>query len=123
MMSKGPTVVKEFPQSYGLASRKAFLAEIQRLTRESYRPQIVVDLSKSRNLSPEAIDLLLDCVEHVERADGRVIIAAGSPETAILLELTRLDSVVDMFSSVSEAIGGETVPPFEQYEGPQPLAA
>ncbi|PYX37595.1 MAG: hypothetical protein DMG81_13775 [Acidobacteria bacterium] len=123
MMSKGPTVVRDFPRSHGLASRKSFLTEIQRLTRESYRPQIVVDLSKSRNLSPEAIDLLLDCVEHVERADGRVIVAAGSPETAVILELTRVTSVVDMFSSVSEAIGGETMPPFEQYEGSQPLAA
>src|SRR5437868_13556672 len=99
MTSKGPTVVKTFPQSHGLASRKSFLTEIQRLTRESYRPQVVVDLSKCRNLNLEAIDLLLDCIEHVERADGRVIVAAGCPETAIILELTRLTSVVDMFSS------------------------
>jgi len=123
MMSKGPTVVKQFPRSHGLASRKSFLTEIQKLTRESYRPRVVMDLSKSRNLNPEAIDLLLDCVECVERADGRVIVAAGSRETAIILELTRLTSVVDMFSSVSEATGGETMPPFEQYEGSQPLAA
>ncbi len=123
MMSKGATVVRDFPESHGLANRKSFLKEIQKLTNEAYRPRVVVNLSNSQSLNPDAIDLLLDCVERVERADGRVAVASGSPETAVILELTGLNTVVDMFASVSEAIGGEATPVAGQYESSQSLAA
>ena len=121
-MTKGPVVVKDFPETNGSEQRKTFLNEIQDLVDQSYKPQLIVNLSPRTKLGPAAIDLLLDCVEHVERADGRVSVAAGSPEAEVILELTRLSSVVDMFSSVSEAMG-EGVPGFGQQTGSQPLAA
>jgi anti-anti-sigma regulatory factor len=123
MTSKGPVVVKQLPQNHGSARRKLFLAEIRNLVDHCYQPQVIVDLSESQGLGPDAIDLLLQCVEHVERADGRVSVAAGSPEAAVILELTRLTSVVDMFSSVSEAVGGSTLHHFEHHDGSQHLAA
>jgi len=123
MTSKGPVVVKQLPQNHGSARRRLFLAEIRNFVDHSYQPRVIVDLSKSQRLGPDSIDLLLQCVEQVERADGRVSVAAGSPETTVLLELTRLTSVVDMFSSVSEAMGGDTLHPFEHHDGSQHLAA
>lgn len=121
MNRRGPVVVKDFPQTNMTAHRRTFLNEVQNLAQQSYRPQLIVNLPPSAKLGPAALDLLLDCVEQVERADGRVSVAAGSPEAEVILELTRLDSVVDMFPSVSEAMG-DGVPGFEQQLGSQALA-
>lgn len=125
MMSKGPILVKELPECQGKALRKAFLAEIKTLADHCYGPQLIVDLSSSPRLGPDAIDVLLQCVEHAERADGRVSVAAPSPEAAVILELTQLASVVQMFSSVSEAMEGDAPYGFESWgpEGSQHLAA
>jgi anti-anti-sigma regulatory factor len=119
---KGPVVVKDFPQSNVTAHRRIFLNEVQTLADQSYRPQLIVKLPSSTELGPAALDLLLDCVERVERVDGRVSVAAGSPEAEVILELTRLTSVVDMFASVSEAMG-DGVPGFEPQIGSQVLTA
>jgi anti-anti-sigma regulatory factor len=123
MTSKKPALIKQIPHCPGGAERKSLLTEIQKVAAQSYRPRVILDLSKASRVGPETIDLLLDCVEHVERADGRVAVAAGSPEAAVILELTRLNSVMDLFSSVSEAIGGEAVSHSERHEGSEALAA
>jgi len=81
--------------------RGLFLDEVKERVGESYRPRLIVDLTSS-GIKAETIDLLLECVEEVEHADGRVAVAA-SPETAVILELTQLTSVLDMFPSVSKA--------------------
>jgi len=123
MTSKRPAFIKQLPHCLGSTERKSLLTEIQTLAVRSYRQEVIFDLSKANVLKPETIDLLLDCVEHVERADGRVAISAGSAENTVILELTRLTSVVDMFPSVSEALGRDAIPHSEQYEGSDALAA
>jgi anti-anti-sigma regulatory factor len=123
MTSKKAVLIKQLPHCQKGAERASFLTEIQTLANQSYRPQVILDLSRTSRLGPETIDLLLDCVEHVERADGRVAVAAGSPEAAVILELTRLTSVVDLFPSVAEAVGRDAIPPTEQYKGSGALAA
>ena len=123
MTSKGPVVIKEFPQSRNFARRKSFLSEVRNLARRTYRPQLVLDISESAEMAPDAIELLLECVEQVERADGRVSVVAGSPQTAVILELTRLASVLDIFSSVSEAVNGGTLHRYQRDGFVQPVAA
>jgi anti-anti-sigma regulatory factor len=123
MTSKGSVVVKQFPQSRNFARRKSFLADVRDLARRTYRPQLVLEISESAEMAPDAIELLLECVEQVERADGRVSVVAGSPQTAVILELTRLTSVLDIFSSVSEAVNGGTLHRFEHDGLVQPAVA
>jgi anti-anti-sigma regulatory factor len=123
MTSKKPAFVKQLPRCQRGTERNSFLTEIKKVTAQSYRPRVILDLSKASRLGPETIDLLIDCVEHVERADGRVAVAAGSPEATVILELTRLDLVMDLFPSVSEAIGGNAIPHSAQHEGSEALAA
>ena len=123
MTSKGPVVIKEFPQSRNFAGRKSFLAEVRNLACRTYRPQLVLDISESAEMAPDAIELLLECVEQVERADGRVSVVAGSPQTAVILELTRLTSVLDIFSSVSEAVNGGTLHQYQHDGFVQPIPA
>lgn len=123
MTSKGPVVIKEFPQSRNFARRKSFLADVRNLARRTYRPQLVLDVPESAEMAPDAIELLLECVEQVERADGRVSVVAGSPQTAVILELTRLTSVLDIFSSVSEAVNGGRLHGYQHDGFVQPIAA
>ena len=107
MISNGMVVVKQLPDGRSKRERSDFLAEIKQLDRESYRPQLIVDLP-SHKLTSETLDLLLSCAEQMEKSEGRVSVAGASPEAAVILELTQLTSVVNVFPSVSEAVGIDT---------------
>lgn len=107
MISNGMVVVKQLPDGRAKRQRREFLAEIKQLARESYRPQLIVDLP-SHKLTSETLDLLLSCAEQMERSEGRVSVAGASPEASVILELTQLTSVVNVFPSVSEAVGIDT---------------
>ena len=107
-MMKNEAVMKQLPENGSRSERRAFLADIKQLARNSYRPQLILDLP-SRKFGPETLDLLLECAEQVEKAEGRVSVAGASPEVAAILELTQLTSVINVFPSVSEAVGIEGV--------------
>jgi hypothetical protein len=102
MTGLGPTIVRQLPEQQTKLHRGLFLDEVKKHVYETYRPHLIVDLTSCGEFRAETIDLLLECVEEVEHADGRVSVAA-TPETAVILELTQLVSVLDVFSSVSEA--------------------
>jgi anti-anti-sigma regulatory factor len=112
MTQNGPVVVKQLPESGARQQRKEFLAEVRQLVRQSYRPQLIVDLP-AKKIGPDTLDLLLSCVEQVEKSEGRVSVAGASPEAAVILELTQLTSVVNVFPSVSEAAGLDGSYPIE----------
>jgi hypothetical protein len=46
---------------------------------------LIVDLSGCPQIKAETIELLLECVEEVEHADGRVSVAVPNAETAVIL--------------------------------------
>ena len=100
---KGPVIVKQIPERQGKLHRGLFLDEIKHLVGNSYRPRLVIELPAGRMLKSETIDLLLECVEELEHVDGRVSVAVAEPESAVLLELTRLTSVLDLVPSIAEA--------------------
>jgi anti-anti-sigma regulatory factor len=107
-MTSETVVMKQLPDSGAKHERRAFLGEVKRLARETYRPQLIIDLP-SNKIGPDTLDLLLDCAEQIERAEGRVSVAGASPEVAAILELTQLTSVINVFPSLSEAVGIEGV--------------
>jgi anti-anti-sigma regulatory factor len=121
--SWGLTIVKPIPAKQSKLHRGLFLDEVKKMVGHARRPRLIVDLTSPAAMKAETIDLLLECVEEVEHADGRVAVAA-TPEAAVILELTQLTSVLDLFPSVSEATG-ETpfvVPPLSS-SGTAQLAA
>jgi hypothetical protein len=79
--------------------RKALLSAV----RVSGSP-VVVDLSGCPALKHEDIDLLLECLAQVAGRDTQVIFVVGSPANRVLLEVTRIPSLVPVFSSVKEAL-------------------
>ena len=124
MTQNGLVVVKQLPESGAKRRRKEFLAEVRQFARQSYRPQLIVDLP-AKKIGPDTLDLLLSCVEHMEKSEGRVSVAGASPETAVILELTQLTSVINVFPSVSEAVGIDgsyPIDPLEPDESPRMAA-
>jgi anti-anti-sigma factor len=105
-MTISPVTVKQLPDVRDAASQRSFLREIQAFVDNSRQPRLIVDLSKVRQIEPEGIDLLLECVDCAERSDGDVSIAGASAETEVMLELTQVASVLKVFPSVLEAANG-----------------
>lgn len=94
----------QFPSAAGRADSRSFMNEIKKLVGETYQPHVTIDLSAVTELTADGIDLLLECVERVEQADGSVSIVAASAEVLIILELTRLTSVIKMIDTEAEQV-------------------
>lgn len=107
---KRPIIVQHIPEQQSKLHRGLFLDEVKRLVGNTHRPRLVIDLPSGCTLKAETIDLLLACVAEVEHVDGRVSVAVTEPESIVILELTRLTSVLDLFPSLSEAMGDEAMP-------------
>jgi anti-anti-sigma regulatory factor len=67
------------------------------------RPSVVLDLSDVRHLDSAGIELLLRCVEEAMKRNGDVKLAAPSPNVAVLLKLTRVDRLFEIFDRCVDA--------------------
>jgi anti-anti-sigma regulatory factor len=61
-------------------------------------------MSRVDRLNAAGIDLLLSCITQVASHDGELKLAAASPETELILELTQVNGVVEVFQSVDGAV-------------------
>jgi anti-anti-sigma regulatory factor len=115
MTKTSAMIIKRLPGPRDQVARRLFLREIKRFAVNSHRPCLIVDLSAVEQISPECVDLLLECVRHTERGEGEVSVAAASPQTDVILEITRAASVLNIFSSVLEAVNGRRLRDFESW--------
>jgi hypothetical protein len=95
--------VLPFPCGSSSAGRRALRKELLKALRVSGSP-VIVDFSGCRTLNHEDIDLLLECVAEVAGRDTQVLFVAGSRVNRVLLEVTRISSLVPVFNSVKEAL-------------------
>jgi anti-anti-sigma regulatory factor len=65
---------------------------------------VIVDFSGCHTLNQEDIDLLLECMARVAGRDTPLLLVTGSRVIRILLELTRIASIVPVFNTVEEAL-------------------
>jgi hypothetical protein len=65
---------------------------------------VIVDLSGCPTLNQDDIDLLLECMAQVAGRNTQLLFVAGSPVNRVLLEVTRIPSLVPVFNSVEEAL-------------------
>jgi len=63
-----------------------------------------VDLSDSRALDHEDVNLLLDCVSLAVGRDTQLLLIAGSSDMQVLLDVIRVSSLVPVFQSLKEAL-------------------
>ena len=113
--------VLPFPLASSRASRRVLRKELLDKLRVSGTP-VIVDFTTCPPLNHEDIDLLLECVAQVAGRNTQVLFVAGSRVNRVLLEVTRISSLVPVFNSIEEALasphltaenGVEDLSPFE----------
>lgn len=67
------------------------------------RPRIVLDLSQVQQMDAAGIDVLLDSMTTVSKLDGDIKLAAPSDRAMVILELTQMDRLFEIFESAEEA--------------------
>lgn len=92
-----------FPCASSSAGRRALRKDLLSALRVSGSP-VIVDFSDCRTLNHEDIGLLLECVAQVAGRDKQVLFVAGSRVNRVLLEVTRISSLVPVLNSVHEAL-------------------
>jgi anti-anti-sigma regulatory factor len=103
-MTDAPRTVLSFPCPLTANRRRLLRDYLQKALRSSEFP-VIVDLSGRRTLDHHDIDLLLDCLERAAGRDTQVSLVAGSDAVRLLLEVTRISSLVNICNSLEEALG------------------
>jgi hypothetical protein len=95
--------VLPFPCSSKSAGRRALRKDLLRSLRVSGSP-VIVNFSDCGTLNHEDIDLLLECMAQVAGRDTQMLFVTGSRANQVLLNVTRVSSLVPVFNSVEEAL-------------------
>ncbi len=128
MKNEGPIIVKQAPSRLNLEQAQAFLRELAPLLKTD-QPRVVLDFSQVCQVDSAGVDMLLKCLQEVMKHDGDLKLAAVPPESAIVLELARVDRLFEIFESASDAVESFHVFPVRAWqkssglEYPQPEAA
>jgi anti-sigma B factor antagonist len=96
-------IVKQLPEklSHPLAYR--FLQDLQPLLRTN-RSYLVFDFSQVCEIDSAGIGVLLRCLEEAMKGNGDIKLAAVPPETEVILELTGVDRLFEIFDTTSAAV-------------------
>jgi anti-anti-sigma factor len=94
--SERTIVVVGLPERLTLMHNQTFLVEIHALLNTD-RPRIVFDLSQVQEIDRAGTDMLLHCVRQVIRQDGDLTLAAVPAEIMVVLELTCIDRLFEIF--------------------------
>lgn len=96
-------VIKQLPEQFTIGKIQAFLREIAPFF-QANRPRFVFDFSQVKQMDSAAVDMLLYCMEEAMKRNGDLKFAAVPPPSAIILELTRVDQLFEVFDTVSDAV-------------------
>ena len=98
-----PVVVKRMPERMNLKQARKFWKEVQPFL-NSDRPQVVFDMSQVRHIDAAGIDVLLQCMREAVKRDGDLKLAALSPQSAVVLELTRTGRLFEIYDNSTAAV-------------------
>lgn len=96
-------IVVELPERLTLGHIQAFLYRKNGLLKAD-RPRLVFDFSYVREVDSAGVEMLLHCMEQVIKQDGDLKLAAVPAEAAIVLELTCIDRLFEIFETTTEAV-------------------
>jgi anti-anti-sigma regulatory factor len=104
MRSAGkPVVVKRMPKRFGRKEARNFYNDIQPLL-NSDQPQIVFDMSETGHIDLAGANVLLQCLCEAMKCDGEVKLAGLTYSAAIVLELTRIGGLFEVYENSASAI-------------------
>jgi hypothetical protein len=92
-----------FPCGTSPALRRAQRKVLLSALRVSGSP-VIIDLTGCAAVTHEDIDLLLECMAQVAGRDTQILFVAGSRVNRVLLEVTRIPSLIPVFNTVEEAL-------------------
>lgn len=98
-----PVVIKQLPEQLTSGKIQSFVREIVPLF-QANRPRLVFDFSQVRKMDSTAVEMLLYCMEEAMKRNGDLKFAAVPPSSAIILELTRVDQLFEIFETVADAV-------------------
>jgi anti-sigma B factor antagonist len=107
------------PERLKLEQAQEFQREVEPLLRAD-RPRLVFDFSEVRQIDSAGVEILLRCLEEATKRDGDLKLASVTPEAAVVLELTRVDRLFEVFASTSDAIESFEAFPPQAFQGPYP---
>jgi len=123
MTSTRPVVVQELPQRLTRGQTELWFRELQPLLKGDH-PKVVFDFSNVSQMDSAGIEFLLVCMEEVLKRNGDLKLAAIPPGPAVVLELTGVDHLFEIFENSSDAVESFHKFPVHAYQdGPQPWYA
>jgi anti-sigma B factor antagonist len=112
MKTSRGVLVKRLPERVTLNQAYELRREIMPLL-DGDRPSLVLDLSDVRQLDSAGIELLLRCIEEALKRNGDVKLAAPSPNIVVLLKLTRVDRLFEIYERTTDAVASFNSLPIE----------
>lgn len=104
MFAERPVIVLQLPRRLIAGTARPFFDEIKGFLKSS-RPRIVFDLSEVTHLDSAGVQMLLNSMEEVMKGNGDLKLAAIAKGPANILEVTRVESLFEIYPSVPEAVG------------------
>lgn len=103
MSDSRPVVVLQLPENLIQGTARSFFQEIVSLLRAD-RPRVVFDFSQVSKLDSSGVEFLLNSMEEVLKRNGDLKLAALPPAPAIVLELTKVDRLFEVFDRATDAV-------------------
>jgi anti-anti-sigma factor len=103
-------IIINLPQSLGSREAKKLVRELKmQITDES--PLVILDLSRVKKMDCAGLAGLLVCTQEIAKHDGAIQVRAMSPEAATLLEMVRMDRLLQKFAPLPAQAPGFTIAP------------
>jgi anti-anti-sigma factor len=102
MTTKRPVIVLELPEKFVLGRAHLFFHEMEEFL-EADRPRLVFDFCNVTQVDSGGVEVLLNCMEEVMKRNGDMKLAAIQPGPAVVLELTKVDRLFEIFDNASDA--------------------
>ena len=102
MTGQPRTIIKELPERLTQPVADRFCQELQPLLLTN-RTYLVFDFSKVVEIDSAGIGVLLRCLEEAMKGDGDIKFAAIPPEASVVLQLTGVDRLFEIYDTPSDA--------------------
>jgi len=95
-MDSPSAIMVRVPEVFGRKEARKLQRELRNKIGNDV-PCVIVDLSRVKNIDLAGVEGLLRCMEQIARLDGSVQLGGISPEAATILELTRMNMLIQKF--------------------------
>jgi|SRR5712692_7188444 len=97
-------VVLQFARPVQLTRQAPELSELMRGVLEQKDTKVLIDLSRVSRIDSAGLGLLMSCYSHAIRNHGMLKLLNPSAEVARLLQLTRIDAVLETYYDEGQAL-------------------